>query len=140
MRNLTKSKKRIVVVFGIFDGIHDGHRNFFAQAKEHGDELVAIVGRDLASLRLKKKQPKHSEGERLNFVLQDQNVDLAVLGDEEQSSYNVLEGLSPNVICFGYDQTDLVKDVRIWMQKTGKNISLRQLDAYRPEKYHTSIL
>ena len=56
--------KKRVVVFGIFDGVHEGHRSLFRQAKKHGDELVVIVGRDSASLKWKGKRPKHLEETR----------------------------------------------------------------------------
>ena len=62
-RPLSFNMRKRVVVFGIFDGIHEGHRDFFRQAKEHGDELVVIVGRDSASLKWKGKQPKGRQQE-----------------------------------------------------------------------------
>ena len=124
----------------IFDGIHDGHRSFFAQAKKHGNELVVIVGRNSSSVKLKKKKPKYSEEERLKFALQEQDVDLTVLGDEKQSSYEILKDLNPNGICLGYDQTNLAEDLKIWMQKTQKNIPLYCLDAYQSDTYRNSVL
>ena len=140
MRNLTKSRKKRVIVFGIFDGIHDGHRSFFAQAKKYGNEIVVIVGRNSSSVRLKKKKPKYSEEERLKFALQEQDVDLTVLGDEKQSSYDVLEDLNPNAICLGYDQKNLAEDLKIWMQKMGKKIPMYCLNAYHSGTYHNSVL
>lgn len=132
--------KKKVVVFGIFDGMHEGHRSLFAQAKAYGEELVVIVGRDSASLRLKEKKPKYSKETRRDLVSKEELVDEAVLGDEEQSSYKILEELKPDVICLGYDQANLAEDLEIWMQKKGKNIPLHWLDAHHPEKYHSSIL
>jgi len=129
-----------VVIFGIFDGIHDGHRSLFAQAKKHGEELVVIVGRDSASLRLKGKKPKNPEETRRDLVSKEKDVDLAVLGDEEHSTYKVLEEVNPDVICLGYDQANLAEDLKQWMQKIGKKIPLHWLDAHHPEKYHNSAL
>ena len=47
--------KKRVVVFGIFDGVHEGHRSLFAQALRQAQgkakedvELIVIVGRDSA--------------------------------------------------------------------------------------------
>ena len=132
--------KKKVVVFGIFDGIHDGHKSLFRQAKEYGDQLVVIVGRDSASLRLKGKKPKHPEETRRDLVSKEELVTQAVLGDEKQSSYKVLEELNPDVICLGYDQANLAEDLKVWMQKMDKNIPLHWLDAHYPEKYHSSVL
>ena len=128
-----------VVVFGIFDGVHDGHRSLFKQAKEHGDELIVIVGRDSASLRWKNKKPRYSEETRRGLVSKEQGVDRAVLGDEEQSSYKVLEDINPDIICLGYDQNSLEKDIREWFLKTGSDTPLVHLKPYQPETNHNSL-
>lgn len=131
--------KKRVVVFGIFDGVHEGHRSLFSQAKEHGEELVVIVGRDSASLRWKRKKPKHSQETRLGLVSQEEEVSQAVLGDEEQSSYKILENLHPDVICLGYDQDDLEQDLRRWLAERGENTPLIRLNPYQPDLHHNSF-
>ena len=131
-------KKKRVVVFGIFDGIHDGHRDLFRQAKEQGQELVVIVGRDSASLKWKGKKPVHPEEERLSLVLKERYIDNALLGDEEQSSYGVLEELHPDVVCVGYDQDTLFKDLEQWIKN--KSIQLIRLKPYHSEIYHNAKL
>ena len=128
-----------VVVFGIFDGVHEGHRSLFKQAKEYGDELVVIVGRDSASVRWKNKKPRYSEKTRRGLVSKEAGVDSAVLGDEEQSSYKVLEDINPDVICLGYDQEALEEDIKKWLSKTGKNTPLIRLESYQPETNHNSF-
>lgn len=130
-------KKKRVVVFGIFDGVHDGHRSLFRQAKEHGDELVVIVGRDSASMQWKGKKPMYSEKERLSLVLKEQYADNAVLGDEEQSTYSVFKDLDPDVICVGYDQDALWQDLEKWIRK---DIQLIRLKPFHSEIYHNSKL
>jgi FAD synthetase len=132
-------KRKRVVVFGIFDGIHDGHRDLFRQAKEQGDELVVIVGRDSASLRWKRKKPKYSQETRLSLVSREVQVDQAVLGDEEQSTYRVLGELQPDVICLGYDQEALAGDLESWLQSNGKSTPLILLKPFGPETFHNSF-
>lgn len=143
--------KKKVVVFGIFDGVHKGHRSLFSQALRLGRkmrprsgqakdvELIVIVGRDSASLRWKNKKPTHSEKTRLSLVSKEEGIARAVLGDEEQSSYKVLEDINPDVICLGYDQADLGKDIKEWLLKTGRNIPLIRLKPYQPETNHNSL-
>ena len=123
--------KKRVVVFGIFDGVHDGHRSLFSQAKKYGDELFVIVGRDSASLKWKGKKPKHSQETRLSLISRERDVDKAVLGDEEQSSYKILEDINPDVICLGYDQDKLELDLKKWMEQRRKTISLYHMKPYR---------
>ena len=132
--------KKRVVVFGIFDGVHDGHRDFFRQAKEYGDELIVIVGRDASALDLKGKQPQHSEEERIELVKQEQFVDEAVLGDEEQSSYHVFDELKPDAVCFGYDQQELGEDLKKWLREKGKEIPVHFLKPYQSDSFHNSLL
>lgn len=131
--------KKRVVVFGIFDGIHEGHRSLFSQAKEYGEELIVIVGRDSASLKWKEKKPKYHQEARRILVSKESGVDQALLGDEEQSSYKILENLHPDGICLGYDQDALEQDLRQWLKEKGENIPLIRLKPYRPDLYHSSF-
>ena len=65
----TSNKKSQVVVFGIFDGVHEGHRDFFQQAREYGDALMVILGRDSSARSLKSRAPRYSEEERIKLEL-----------------------------------------------------------------------
>jgi len=137
---MQENKGKCVVVFGIFDGIHDGHRYFFQQAREYGDELIAIVGRDTMSELLKNKTPKHSEAERVCLVEKEKLVDSAVLGDEELSIYSVLSSLNPDAVCFGYDQQKLGEDLQNWIQKNKKKIQIYYLKSYQNDTLRNSSL
>lgn len=117
-------KKRRVVVFGIFDEVHEGHRFLFEQARAFGDELVAVVGRDDFVRTFKNKEPKNDEKSRVEMVQKEPLVDKAVLGDEVPSSYQVLSTLHPDVICLGYDQDALEGDLKRWMRGRGLSIAI----------------
>ncbi len=129
-----------VVVFGIFDGIHNGHRALFRQAQEHGDELIVIVGRNSASLEWKGKKPRYSQEERLQLVSREKGVARAILGDAKQSSYGILEKLHPDVVCVGYDQDALWEDLQEWIAKKKKSMKIIRLTSYHPKTYHNSKL
>ena len=113
-----------VVVFGTFDGIHEGHRFLFEQARQYGNELVAIVGRDEFVRSFKHKEPKNNEKDRVETVQTEPLVDRAVLGDEQISSWSILEQLAPDVICLGYDQDALEQDLKRWMAGRGVSIAI----------------
>lgn len=133
-----ESKKR-VVVFGIFDGVHEGHRDLFRQARELGDELIVIVGRDEIAVALKGKKPKHSEDERVAMIKQEKLVDDAVLGDSDLSAYTVLVRYNPDVVCLGYDQGELEADLRRWMMERRKTIELHRAKSYQEDTLHNSL-
>ncbi len=132
---------KTVVIFGVFDGVHEGHRKFIGQAKEQGAKLVAIVARDESVKRIKNKIPIHNEKDRLDTVSKIKEINLTILGDSEQGIYNILKEINPDIIFLGYDQIDLYNDL---IEKIEKGflpqIELIIGEAYQPEKFHSSIL
>ncbi len=128
------------MVFGVFDRLHEGHRDFLRQAQARGDELIVVVARDGVVRMLKGKPPHEDEETRRKRVSEDVHVSFAVLGDETQGSYEIIAQYEPDVICLGYDQEELGRDLAMRME-TGavKKIALLRLVAFKPERYHTSL-
>ena len=126
------------MVFGTFDGVHEGHRDFFRQAAAHGD-VIAVVARDATVVQLKNKKATYSEKERRTLVQKEKDVSYAVLGDEELSVYRVINDEHPDVICIGYDQKELERDLRIWL-KDKEEIEVIRLQAYLSDTFHSSLL
>ena len=58
------------MVFGTFDGLHKGHISFFKQAKNliKNSFLIVSIARDKNVIKIKGKEPKLSENERLILV------------------------------------------------------------------------
>ncbi len=121
-----------VVVFGIFDGVHDGHRSLFSEAKKYGNYLVVLVGRDRICKKLKNKTPMHSQEERVKIVEEEKNVDKALLGDSKISTYKVLNETNPNIVCLGYDQMDLYRDLRSWKKRMEADFTIVKLSVFNP--------
>ncbi len=153
MKNPTSLKLRgtRVLVFGTFDGLHEGHKNFFKQAKEFSRErdpaarevtyLVVVVGRDSTVLKTKGRAPKFGEQERLKAVQECGLVDEARLGNENMSPYVVVKEVSPDIICLGYDQTHFTEKLAAALQEMGMSqVKVERLKAFEPEKYKSSIL
>lgn len=132
---------KTVVIFGVFDGIHEGHLYFIKEAKEQGNRLVVIVARDEVAKELKGRIPKHNEVERINALLEVSDVDLVLLGDREMETYNTLKEVSPGIVFLGYDQKALFDSINK-MMKTGylPKIEVIQGEPYKPEIFHSSIL
>src|SRR5258708_7427617 len=108
-----------VLVFGTFDGLHQGHKDFFRQAKEHGDFLVVVVGRDSTIIKTKSRLPKFNETERLKAVQECEWVSEARLGNEGSNPYKIIEEIQPDIICLGYDQTHFVDKLVGKLQEMG---------------------
>ena len=132
---------KTVVIFGVFDGIHEGHLEFIKQARKQGERLVAIVARDNIVEKIKSRVPTNDELDRLNTVLNIKEVDLAYLGDREQGIYNILKEVNPDMIFLGYDQQDLNNDLKEKI-KSGylPNLELIFGKPYQPDLFHSSIL
>jgi FAD synthetase len=128
-----------VMVFGTFDGLHEGHLNLFLQAKEHGDFLIAVAGRDVNIRKVKGHLPRRRERERLTDLQKCKIVNQAVLGFED-NPYKIIENLKPNVICLGYDQNSFTKNLRKEIKKMGLKIKIYRLNPFKPGEMHSSIL
>ena len=138
-------QNRRILVFGTFDGLHEGHKNFFKQAKEFGDYLVVVVGRDSTVLKTKKHVPKYNEQERLKKVKLNEFTDEAMLGTENHDprydSYDIIKETNPAIICLGYDQAKYENKLKNELKRMElTNIKINILKAYKPEIYHSSLL
>ena len=133
------SKK--ILIFGVFDGIHEGHLSFIKDAKKQGDHLVAIVARDSVVQDLKGELPKSNEIERINALLKVPEIDLVLLGDPQIGTYNILKEVKPDVVFLGYDQNALQEDLNKVI-KNGKLVDIKILQGkpHSPEIFHSSIL
>ena len=132
---------RTVLIFGVFDGVHDGHREFIKDAKKNGDRLVAIVARDEVVEKLKGKAPLHSEADRIKELLEVPDIDLVVLGDPEEGTYNIVKEIKPHIIYLGYDQQSLYENISNAMTKgVLPEIELVYGKAHEPEVFKSSII
>lgn len=133
------SKK--ILIFGVFDGIHSGHLHLINEAKKLGNHLVAVVARDRSVEELKGKTSIHNEVERIKNLLEIPEIDLVLLGDLEQGTYNILREVKPDIIYLGYDQVELQKDLNKKIKKGElPEIEIKICTAYKGEEMHSSIL
>ena len=139
MPNSMNSKK--ILIFGVFDGIHEGHLSFINEAKKHGNQLVAVVARDTIIEKIKGKKPKFNEVERIKNLLEVYDIDLVLLGDPQTETYNVLKEVNPDIIFLGYDQHALHENL-LEKIKSGylNNIELIIGSPHKPDTHHSSIL
>lgn len=129
-----------VMVFGAFDELHEGHLNFFKQAKKHGDYLVVIVGKDKNIFKIKGKLPKNDERKRLNDIKKSNLVDKILLG-ALKNPYKRIKEIRPKVICLGYDQRSYSLKLKDRLKEFGlSNTKIVKLKAFKPKEFHSSII
>jgi len=132
---------KTVVIFGVFDGIHEGHLSFIKDARKKGNHLVAIVARDEIVKELKGKLPLINEVDRINSLLKIEEIDLVLLGDIKMGTYNILKEVKPDIVFLGYDQKSLFEN----LNQTIRNGNLPEMEiicgeSYKPDIFHSSIL
>lgn len=127
-----------VICFGTFDILHNGHIYFLKKAKEKGDFLAVVVGRDRNVAKIKAK-PVNNEKKRLNKVKKLKFIDKAVLG-HLTDKYKIIEKINPHIICLGYDQNSFTKNLRKELNKRKIKAKIIRLKAYKKNIYKSSKL
>ncbi len=126
-----------VMCSGTFDIIHPGHLHYLSEAKKHGDKLIVVVARDETSESFKGKKPIHNEKERLESVSMLKVVDSAVLG-RLGNIFGIIEDIKPDVVCLGYDQKVLKKQLEGELRKMGIRPLVVRIGAYMQNLYKSS--
>lgn len=99
------------MVFGTFDGLHDGHKAFLKEAKRYGDYLIAVLPTDEMVEKLKGRPPKLTIAKRFEHLKKALNVDAVIVGDAKLGNWNVLENHRPQVIAIGHDQNKIKEEL-----------------------------
>jgi cytidyltransferase-like protein len=132
--------KSIVMVFGTFDLFHLGHKSFLRQAREHGEYLIVVIGRDKTVAEVKRKKTTDNETRRLKNIKESNMADKVILGSLFDK-YELIKRYRPDVICLGYDQKYFVRELKYELEKADlSKIQIIRLESYRPEIYKTSKL
>jgi len=134
MRHMKK-----VMVFGVFDGLHEGHRAFLRLAKELGDELVVALTDDGVVLKLKNHAPRQAFRERMDALKREFPGISVVKGDKEIGKWKVLRAVRPDIIALGHDQTAILKALRSGPAEIVGVCILVQLPPHHPEIYKSSL-
>lgn len=131
---------RKVMVFGVFDGIHEGHRMFLREAKKQGDYLIAVMAPDHIVEHLKGKRPKINLSERIEHLKKEDLVDEVVIGDPVLSTWEVVKKYKPDIVACGYDQKALKEDLERNLKRLGVKPEIKVMKSYEPNIYHSTIL
>ena len=134
-------KKKRVMVFGTFDGLHRGHLDFFKQAKNFIENsfLIVSIARDKNVIKIKKKKPKLSEKERFGLVEKCQIIDKVVLAGKDKYLAHILKE-KPDIIALGYDQKAYVEELKRDLKREGILIKIIRLKPYKKHIYKNHLI
>jgi FAD synthetase len=131
-----------IMVFGTFDMIHEGHEDFFKQARALADDphLIVSVARDDVVERIKGARPRRTENERRAILASHPFVDEVVLGDAKGYIEHII-AVKPDMIALGYDQQgEYVEHLEDDLTRAACSVKVVRLGAHKPEAFKTSKL
>ncbi len=136
---MEQASEKKVIIFGTFDILHAGHENMFHQARELGDCVIAIIGRDDTVKKIKGEYPYHTERQRVKNLKNANYVDKVLLGNLGDK-YEIIRKIRPDVIALGYDQFAFTHQLEKFLIDEKINTQIVRLKAYKPEMYKSSII
>lgn len=128
-----------VLVFGTFDGIHDGHHFFIDAAKACGDTLVIAVATDASVQRYKGRLPKLSLLERMK-ALSALYSDACIEAGDDDESFAIIRKIKPDIIMLGYDQTELKAALNEFRILSDISFLIETAGDYEGDRLHSSLL
>ncbi len=128
------------LLFGTFDGIHEGHKVMLTEARKYAERLVIALPPDSIVEHIKHRLPRHSWQERYDALMESGLVEHVVKGDEVLGTYSALSEESPDMILLGYDQTELQTDLERYCKEHHLTIPIVVLPSHQPEIYKSSLI
>ena len=133
-KELTQNKK-VVFTNGCFDILHRGHVTYLNEAKSLGDVLVIGLNSDASVARLKgPTRPVNHEEDR-KFVLENLKAVDGVFIFEEDTPYNLINNLKPDILVKGGDwKAEDIVGSDIVLAKGGEVKSLNFVNGFSTTK------
>lgn len=128
-----------VMVFGVFDGIHDGHRFFLTEAQYYGTDLTIVVTLDDTVKWLKEVSPQFPLTTRIKNLEKEYPRATVIPGDGKSNVWNVIKEHTPDVIVLGYDQNRMEKALYDMQLKFGFEIKKVEKN-FKGKTLHSSLL
>lgn len=104
--SLIDKSKKIIFTNGCFDILHTGHIEYLKKSRQLGDLLVIGLNSDNSIKKLKgKNRPINKQEDRVKILESFSFVDYIIIFNEE-TPYNLIKKLKPNVLVKGGDYAD----------------------------------
>ena len=130
-----------IMVFGTFDGLHQGHLDFFRQAKKLSKKsfLIASISRDKNVYKIKKVRPIFSEKQRVILTKKCKLVNRVVLAGIKNHLPHILKE-RPDIIALGYDQRNYTKSLKKDLKNKGLVVNIVRLKPYKKHTFKNHLL
>ncbi|MEN2974083.1 MAG: adenylyltransferase/cytidyltransferase family protein [Candidatus Caldarchaeales archaeon] len=126
-------KGKVVLTSGAFDIIHPGHIKMLWEAKKIGgknSKLVVVLATDRTIRIRKKREPLFDEKSRTFIISNLKPVDEVIVGYKKFSFEKVIKKVKPDIVVFGYDQENLMKNFKEFLKERNLKIKI-----YRARRY-----
>lgn len=134
--DLKTQKKKIVFTNGCFDILHRGHISYLRETKKLGDILIVGLNSDESVKKLKgAKRPYNNQADRAELLASLEFVDYVIIFEEE-TPYNLIRALSPDVLVKGGDYTE---DTVVGREFAGEVVILPFVEGYSTTRYIDTI-
>lgn len=132
--------KKVVFTNGCFDLIHRGHIDYLAKAADLGDVLIIGLNSDASVQRIKgKNRPIIDEYSRALVLAAFEFVTAVVLFDED-TPYNIIKLIQPDVLVKGADyKVEEIVGHDIVILKGGEVITLEYLPGFSTSAIENKI-
>ncbi|MCE2505922.1 MAG: FAD synthase [Nitrosopumilaceae archaeon] len=135
---LGRDSLRVVLAGGVFDIIHPGHIHTLNAAKTLGDVLVVVVATDNTAIKMKKREPLHSQEQRKELVNSLSMVDLCLIGQEDDI-FKTVNNVKPQIIALGYDQVHQEKFITDGCKRINLDAEVARLQSPIPDSSSSKI-
>jgi D-beta-D-heptose 7-phosphate kinase/D-beta-D-heptose 1-phosphate adenosyltransferase len=101
--DLRSIETRVVFTNGCFDILHKGHIDYLIKSKQLGDKLIVGLNSDASVSRLKGSDRPINKQEDRKYVLENLGCVDQVIIFEEDTPYELIKKIKPNIITKGGD-------------------------------------
>jgi D-beta-D-heptose 7-phosphate kinase/D-beta-D-heptose 1-phosphate adenosyltransferase len=135
--DLKTQKKKIVFTNGCFDILHKGHISYLKETKKLGDILIVGLNSDASVKKLKgANRPYNKQDDRAELLASLEFVDYVIIFEEE-TPYELIRTLSPDVLVKGGDYRE---DKVVGREFAGEVVILPFVEGYSTTKYIDTLV